>query len=352
MTRPAPALAVTPEQRKVLEALSVSRTASLREVQRANALLLAADGVANLQIAAQIGTTPTTVRSWRRQFEHRALVNFAQVAPGRGRKRSIPDDVIARIIDLTQNSTPADRPQWSTRAMAEHIGVSKDTVHRVWTEHGLKPHLFKPEPEVVDDPAEAAAFEGRLVDVVGLYLNPPQQVLALCMDEESGARALEQAPEPAVADHAEKAVVPDRLRSTTDLLFSTLHELVDTMPASTGRQRPAVFVRFLEAIEAELPPGLEVRLVLNSYSVHKYRKVQSWLAKRPWFHLQFTLASSSWLGLAERWTRELAQMATYGEDFRSVPPLTTAIRARIEASDETMPFAWTAKTLAGEGAVS
>src|SRR5690606_32075430 len=155
------------------------------------------------------------------------------------------------------------------RALAEQVGVSKDTVRRIWVEHGLKPRLLKPRSETTVSATEEPVFKGRLVDVVGLYLNPPQQVLALCMDEESGARALEQTPEPPLAGDVESAVIPPQLRSGTANLFSALSELVDGMPASTGRRRPALFVSFLEAIETELAAGLEVRLVLNSYSAHK-----------------------------------------------------------------------------------
>ena len=178
MTRPAAALVVSESQREVLRVLSVSQAAAHREVQRASALLLAADGVANTQIASRVGVTTMTVRSWRARFETDGLTRFAKVASGRGRKPTIPQEVIEEIVDLTQNSTPAGETHWSTRTMAKRVGVSKDTVQRVWSARGLKPHLvdtFK----LSNDPR----FEEKLIDVVGLYLNPPEQAIVLCMDE-------------------------------------------------------------------------------------------------------------------------------------------------------------------------
>ena len=137
MTRPAAALVVSESQREVLKALSASRTAAHREVQRASALLLAADGVANTQIASRVGVTAMTVRSWRARFEAEGLTRFAKVASGRGRKPTIPQEVIEEIVDLTQNSTPEGETHWSTRTMAKRVGVSKDTVQRVWSARGL-----------------------------------------------------------------------------------------------------------------------------------------------------------------------------------------------------------------------
>ena len=151
----------------MLERLAASRTVAHREVQRARALLMAADGVANTQIATLVGVTPVTVRSWRSRFQAQGLAKFGKVAPGRGRKATIPAEVIDEIVDLTQNSTPEGETHWSTRTMADRVGVSKDTVQRVWSARGLKPHLVKTF-KLSNDPR----FEEKLIDVVGLYLNP------------------------------------------------------------------------------------------------------------------------------------------------------------------------------------
>jgi len=178
MSKPAAALVVSGGQREVLVALSVSRTAPHREVLRARALLLAADGVANTRIASRVGVTAVTVRSWRARFEAEGLVKFGRVAPGRGRKPAIRQEVIDQIVDLTRNATPEGETHWSTRTMARRVGVSKDTVQRVWSARGLKPHLVKTF-KLSNDPH----FDEKLIDVVGLYLNPPEQAIVLCMDE-------------------------------------------------------------------------------------------------------------------------------------------------------------------------
>ncbi len=187
MSNPAAALVVSSGQREVLEALAVSRTAAHREVQRSRALLLAAGGVANTRIAEQVGVTAMTVRAWRARFEAQGLTKFAQVAPGRARKAMIPQAVVEEIVELTQHSTPAGHTHWSTRTMAQRVGAFKDTVQRVWSARGLKPHrvtTFK----LSNDPH----FEEKLIDVVGLYLNPPEQAVVLCMDEKSSVQALDR----------------------------------------------------------------------------------------------------------------------------------------------------------------
>ena len=183
MRRAAPALEISDGQRETLTVLSRSRTAPVREVQRARALLLAADGVANYRVAAEVGVSPATVVAWRDRFAVEGLVKFGQVRKGRGPKPSIPQSKIDEIIQLTLHSTPEGETHWSCRSMAERVGVSKDTVQRIWTARGIKPHLvdtFK----LSSDPL----FEEKLIDVVGLYLDPPDQAVVLCMDEKSSVQ--------------------------------------------------------------------------------------------------------------------------------------------------------------------
>ena len=180
MSYPAPALAISDGQRDVLEVLSASRTAPHRQVQRARVLLMASEGMSNTLIAKRAGITPVTVRSWRARFESEGLSKFGRVAAGRGRKPQIPQEEIDRIVDLTRNTVPEGQTHWSTRTMARRAGVSKDTVQRVWSSLGLKPHLVKTF-KLSNDPA----FEEKLIDVVGLYLNPPENAIVLCMDEKS-----------------------------------------------------------------------------------------------------------------------------------------------------------------------
>ena len=340
MTKPAAALVVSEGQREVLEALSVSRTSPHREVQRARALLLAADGVANARIASEVGVTPMTVRSWRTRFEAQGLTKFARVAPGRGRKATIPQEVIDRILDLTQNSTPEGETHWSTRTMATRVGVSKDTVQRVWSARGLKPHLVKTF-KLSKDPR----FEEKLIDVVGLYLNPPEQAIVLCMDEKSSVQALDrtQPSLPMVKGRA-ATMTHDYKRHGTTTLFAALDVLTGKVIGSClPKHRHNEFLKFLKVIDAEVPKGLDVHLILDNYSTHKHANVQAWLGKHPRFQLHFTPTSSSWLNLVERWFRELTDKALRRGVFHSVPNLIAAIEAYLDAhNNDPKPFVWTA----------
>ena len=342
MTRPAAALVVSQSQREVLKALSVSRTAAHREVQRASALLLAADGVANTQIASRVGVTTTTVRSWRARFETEGLTRFAKVASGRGRKPTIPQEVIEEIVDLTQNSTPEGETHWSTRTMAKRVGVSKDTVQRVWSARGLKPHLVETF-KLSNDPR----FEEKLIDVVGLYLNPPEQAIVLCMDEKSSVQALDrtQPSLPMVKGRA-ATMTHDYKRHGTTTLFAALDVLTGKVIGTClPKHRHSEFLTFLKIIDAEVPGGLEVHLILDNYATHKHPNVQAWLGKHPRFQLHFTPTSSSWLNLVERWFRELTEKALRRGVFHSVPDLIASIEAYLDAhNDNPKPFTWTATT--------
>ena len=340
MSKAAAALVVSEGQRAVLETVSVSRTAPDREVQRARALLLAADGVANTQIASRVGVTPVTVRSWRARFEAEGLVKFGKVAAGRGRKATIPRAVIDQILDLTQNSTPDGETHWSTRTMADRVGVSKDTVQRVWSARGLKPHLVKTFKLSND-----RRFEEKLVDVVGLYLSPPDRVVVLCMDEKSSVQALDrtQPSLPLVRGRA-ATMTHDYKRHGTTTLFAALDVLTGKVIGSClPRHRHSEFLKFLKVIDAEVPKDLKVHLILDNYSTHQHAKVHAWLGKHPRFELHFIPTSSSWLNLVERWFRELTDKAPRRGAFQSVPDLIAAIEAYLNAHNhDPKPFVWTA----------
>jgi len=340
MTKAAAPLMVSEGQREVLEALSVSRTSAYREVQRSRALLLAADGVANTQIASRVGVTPVTVRSWRARFEAQGLAKFARVAPGRGRKATIPQDVIDQILDLTQNSTPEGETHWSTRTMAKRVGVSKDTVQRVWSARGLKPHLVKTF-KLSNDPR----FEEKLIEVVGLYVNPPEQAIVLCMDEKSSVQALDrtQPSLPMVKGRA-ATMTHDYKRNGTTTFFAALDVLTGKVIGSClPRHRHSEFLKFLKIIDAEVPDGLQVHLILDNYATHKHSNVQAWLTKHPRFQLHFTPTSSSWLNLVERWFRELTAKALRRGVFHCVPDLIAAIETYLDAhNNDPKPFVWTA----------
>ncbi len=327
-------------QRAALEVIAKSRTAPFRQVQRAEALVLAADGVANARIAQRVGVKAATVRAWRARFEQEGLAKLGKVRPGRGRKSSIPQSKIDQIVELTRNSKPAGQTHWTCRTMAKKVGVSAATVQRVWAGRGLKPHLvhsFK----LSNDPR----FEEKLIDVVGLYLNPPDNAIVLCLDEKSSVQALDRT-QPSLPMKKGRAatMTHDYKRHGTTTLFAALDVLTGTVIGQClPRHRHEEFLTFLRTIEREVPTGLQVHLICDNYATHKHPAVRAWLAKHPRFHLHFTPTSSSWLNLVERWFRELTDKALRRGVFHSVPDLIAKIEEYLTAhNDDPKPFVWTA----------
>jgi len=217
----AAALVVSGGQRAALEVIARSQTAPHREVQRAQVLLFAVEGLANARIATRVGVSPATVRAWRARFAQEGLAKLGTVRPGRGRKSTIPQAKIDEIVELTRHSKPAGQTHWSCRTIAQRVGVSPATVQRVWAARGLKPHLvhaFK----LSNDPR----FEEKLIDVVGLYVNPPEQAIVLCLDEKSSVQALDrtQPSLPMVKGRAE-TMTHDYKRHGTTTLFAALDVL-------------------------------------------------------------------------------------------------------------------------------
>ncbi|HEY8752369.1 MAG TPA: IS630 family transposase [Arthrobacter sp.] len=340
MSNPAPALVVSDGQRAALELLSKSQTASHREVQRAQVLLMAAEGLANESIAKVAGTSPGTVRAWRVRFEEEGLAKLGKVRAGRGRKPVIPQSKIDEIVELTRNSKPEGHTHWSVRTMAAEVGVSPAQVQRIWSARGLKPHrveAFK----LSTDPR----FEEKLIDVVGLYLNPPEQAIVLCMDEKSSIQALDRTqPSLPMKKGRGQTMTHDYKRNGTTTLFAALDVATGTVIGSClPKHRHTEFLKFLKTIENNVPAGLEIHLILDNYATHKHANVRAWLAKHPRFHLHFTPTSSSWLNLVERWFRELTDKALRRGVFHSVPDLIAAIEDYLAAhNDEPKPLVWTA----------
>lgn len=340
MRNPASALVMSGGQRAALGVLSKSQTAAYREVQRSRVLLLAADGVANSVIARTVSVTPTTVRAWRARFESEGLAKLGRVRVGRGRKPVIPQSKIDEIVDMTRNSKPSGHTHWSVRTMATASGVSPAQVQRIWAARGLKPHrvdAFK----LSNDPH----FEEKLVDVVGLYLNPPEQAIVLCMDEKSSIQALDRTqPSLPMKKGRGATMTHDYKRHGTTTLFAALDVATGTVIGSClPKHRHTEFLNFLTTIEKNVPTGLQIHLILDNYATHKHANVKAWLAKHPRFHLHFTPTSSSWLNLVERWFRELTDKALRRGVFHSVPDLITAIEDYLAAhNDQPKPLIWTA----------
>ena len=340
MRPPTPPLNVSDGQREILESLSRSFTAPHREVIRAKALLLAAEGIANTAIGVRLGVSPASVSAWRNRFEEEGLAKIGQVRAGRGRKATIPAEKIDEIVKLTQSSKPPGQTHWSCRSMAEASDVSSATVQRLWSARGLKPHLVKTFKLSNDK-----RFEEKLVDVVGLYLNPPDKAVVLCMDEKSQIQALDrtQASLPMKKGRA-GTMTHDYKRNGTTTLFAALNVLTGVVIGQCQpRHRNGEFLTFLRRIDKEVPKSLQVHLICDNYGTHKHPAVNAWLAKHPRFHMHFTPTSSSWLNLVERWFRELTDKAIRRGVFGSAPDLIAAIEAYLAANNENpKPFEWTA----------
>ena len=323
-----------------MESLASSRAAAYRLVQRAQVLLLAADGVSNSEISEVAGVSRPTVLAWRAQFEKDGLVGFGEVAKGRGPKPSISDEKVAEIVDLTLHSKPEGQTHWSCRSMANRVGVSSASVQRIWSARGLKPHLVKSFKLSHD-----RHFEEKLIDVVGLYLNPPEKAVVLCMDEKSQIQALDRT-QPSLPLKKGRAgtMTHDYQRHGTTTLFAALNVLTGVVIGRClPRHRNTEFVKFLRVIDREVPKGLQIHMICDNYGTHKHADVKEWLNKHPRFHLHFTPTSSSWLNLVERWFRELTDKAIRRGVFHSVNDLVTAIEDYLKANNENpKPFVWAA----------
>jgi transposase len=303
-------------------------------------LLLAGDGVSNSDISEVVGVSRPTVLAWRGQFEREGLTEFGEVAPGRGPKPSISEEKIAEIVELTLHSKPEGQTHWSCRSMAHVVGVSPATVQRIWSARGLKPHLVKTFKLSHD-----RSFEKKLIDVVGLYLNPPDQAVVLCVDEKSQIQALDRTqPSLPMTKGRAGTMTHDYKRHGTTTLFAALDVLTGTVIGRClPRHRNTEFLKFLRTIDREVPRGLQVHMILDNYGTHKHPNVKKWLDAHPRFHLHFTPTSSSWLNLVERWFREITDKAIRRGVFHSVNELITAIDDYLKANnDNPQPFIWTA----------
>jgi transposase len=340
MRSPTAPLPITDEQRSVLEKLIRSHIAPHRDVQRAMALLMASDGFANTRIATAVGVAPMTVKAWRERFSEDGLKDFSSVRPGRGRKPSIPAAKVEEIVRLTLHETPVGETHWSCRSMAARAGVSPATVQRIWSARGLQPHrveTFK----LSNDPR----FEEKLVDVVGLYLNPPENAIVLCMDEKSQIQALDRTqPSLPIKPGRAGTMTHDYKRHGTTTLFAALDVLTGSVIGQClPRHRHIEFLKFLRTIDRAVPQGLQIHLILDNYATPNHPNVKAWLEKHPRFELHFTPTSSSWLNMVEIFFSQLTDKAIRRGIFHSVPALIDAIQAYLATHNERPePFQWTA----------
>lgn len=339
--RVAPAITLTEEERAVLVKWARGRSAEARRVERAKIVLAAADGAENRAIAAELGCTRRTVGTWRRRFAESRIAGIERDAPRSGRSASVRSAHEAEILRKTTQETPPDATQWSLRSLAEATGVSRSTIARIWHDHGLQPHRTK-SFKVSND----KRFAEKLVDVVGLYLDPPENALVLSCDEKSQIQALDRSQKslPLYPGRL-KTLTHDYRRHGTTTLFAALEVTEGKIISKClPKHRHQEWIEFLKQIDAETPPELQLHLIVDNYATHKHEKVVKWLKRHKRFHLHFIPTSSSWLNVVERWFRDLTQKRIRNGVFRSVAELVRAIddyTARHNARPK--PFVWTKK---------
>src|SRR6266853_1760801 len=269
---------------------------------RSRIVLAAAAGHSDSAIARQLQVNRHTVILWRQRFLQEGKERLWEVAPGRGRKPTFGPEKIQAVVDATLQTKPKGMTQWSCRRIAESQGLSKSTVSNIWRSHNLKPHRVKTF-KLSRDPK----FLEKLTDVVGLYLNPPEKALVLCVDEKSQIQALDGT-QPSLPMKKGRAgtMTHDYKRHGTTTLFAALNVLTGVVIGQClPRHRHEEFLTFLRRVDREIPRGLQIHMILDNYGTHKHPDVKAWLAKHPRFHLHFTPTSSSWLNLVERWFREI-----------------------------------------------
>src|SRR5215831_13759250 len=309
-------------------------------VLRAKIILRASQGQSDQQIARELKLQRRTVALWRRRVRQQGIGCVWEIAPGRGRKTFYGNAEVARIVKTTLQNKPKGSTHWSTRTLAREQGVSKNTIHRIWQEHQLKPHLTKTF-KLSRDPK----FMEKLTDVVGVYLTPPQNAVVLCVDEKSQIQALDRT-QPGLPLKPGRCgtFTHDYKRNGTTTLFAALDVLEGkVIGRCMQRHRHQEFVRFLNAIEAEIPAGKIVHVILDNYGSHKHPKVRAWLDRHPRFVFHYTPKSASWLNAVEGFFAKLSKRRLKRGVFRSLVDLQAAIKRFLaETNDNPKPFVWTA----------
>ena len=339
----AAALPITDEQRVGLEKIAASSSLPHRQVTQARALLWAAEGVANEEIARRSGVDSDAVRRWRSRFVEQGTGGVGVIAKGRGRRPSLAPGTVAEVLRITREELPADgSTQWSTRSLAARVGIGKDAVAKIWADHSLKPWKVKTF-KISNDPR----FEEKLVDVVGLYMNPPGRAAVFSFDEKTQCQALDRT-QPSLPMKPGRAgtMTHDYKRNGTIDLFAAINiatgeVLTDLRKGHTG----ADVLRFFKQIDASVPRGLDVHVVLDNLSAHSTPEIKAWLAhkNRHRWHIHPTPTSSSWLNLVERWFKELTDKRLRRGIFTSVADLADAITTWAEHWNENpKPFVWKA----------
>ncbi len=339
--RRAPAIHLSEPEVKTLTRWSRGRCTPARLVLRAKIVLLAAEGRENRDIAAELSTSRQTVGLWRQRFAERGLPGIEKDAPRGGRPPTSRLKLERRIVERTTKDKPRNATHWSTRSLAKDLGTSHSMVHRVWRSNGLKPHLVKTF-KLSNDPH----FIEKLIDVVGLYLNPPEHAMVLSVDEKSQIQALDRT-QPGLPLKRGRCgtMTHDYKRNGTTTLFAAMEMAEGRVIASCQpRHRHQEWLKFLKQIDRETPGELDLHLIVDNYSTHKHAKVKAWLKRHRRFHMHFIPTSSSWLNVIERLFGELTTKRIRRGAFCSVPELIDTIEDFIDQHNAApAPYIWTAQ---------
>ena len=326
------------EEREQLESWARRPKSAQALAQRSRVVLAAAEGLKNTEISQRLSLDQKTVRKWRSRFARDRLDGLID-EPRPGKPRTISDAQVEEVIVKTLESTPKDATHWSTRSMANEAGLSQTAVSRIWRAFGLQPHRQETW-KLSKDPQ----FVAKVRDVVGLYLDPPERAVVLCVDEKSQIQALDRtAPILPMLPSTPERATHDYKRSGTSSLYAALDISTGKVIGSLhARHRAIEFKKFLQTLDREVPTELEVHVILDNSSTHKTPAIHRWLLAHPRFVLHFTPTSSSWLNLVERWFAELTTKKLRRATHRSVQALNNDIRAWIDTwNDEPKPFVWT-----------
>lgn len=336
--RPVPPLSVTEDQRCALENWVRRRKTAQALAMRARIILACAEGKPNGLVARQVRVRQQTVGKWRSRFLIKGLEGLLD-EPRPGTPRRVTDADVEKVLTTTLESLPRDATHWSTRSLAQQSGLSRSTISRIWRAFGLQPHrseTFK----LSKDPL----FIDKVRDIVGLYLNPPDRALVLCVDEKSQIQALDRTQPllPMRPGQAERRSHDYKRHGTTSLFAALDVKTGAVIGECYRRHRSVEFRKFLDTIEQSVPASLEVHLILDNYGTHKTATIRAWFAKRPRFHVHFTPTSASWINLVERWFATLTEKQIRRGAHRSVRELVTSIKSYLAVTNQSpRPFVWT-----------
>jgi len=338
---PATSIDLTKTDKSTLEGWVKAPSTPQGLVMKAKIILLFGQGALPSRIAKKLKTSRPTVALWKKRFKEEGINGLKKIKKGRGRKPVFKMEKVKAIIESTLHEKPKDATHWSTRSMAKHQNVGHLYVQKVWQANNLKPHLVKTFKLSNDK-----HFIEKLKDVVGLYLNPPENALVFCVDEKTQIQALDRTqPSLPMKRGRAETVTHDYKRNGTTTLFAALDVLKgEVIGECMQRHRNKEFLKFLKRIDQATDKDLDVHCIMDNYGTHKHPNVKAWLAKHPRFHFHFIPTSSSWLNLVERWFGEITRKRIRRGTFKSVPELEAAIHEFIACNNASpKPFVWTKK---------